>query len=190
VRNPHTLEIHNQSFADALDRHIDHLATTPFAAEAFYREHGLIPAGPEAMRLGPEASQERIVTLYRQGGLFRISVQNLYEKVCDRFDVRGVEMLTPASTDKEFLLGDVPAITIAQSGAFGLSQGVTVDEADKIVMPLTPRLLVAIGPPNGSRIIDDAEVNSYNEMQVREARDYVLHRPRANLATSIAAWRT
>jgi hypothetical protein len=95
VRNPHTLEIHNQSFADALDRHTDHLATTPFAAEAFYREHGLIPADPEAMRLGAEASQERIVTLYRQGGLFRISVQNLYEKVCDRFDARGIAIAGP-----------------------------------------------------------------------------------------------
>lgn len=66
----------------------------------------------------------------------------------------------------------------------------TVDEADKIVMPITPRLLIAIGPPNGSRTIDDAEVDSYNGMQVREARDYVLHRPGANLAASIAAWRT
>jgi hypothetical protein len=121
VRNPHTLKIHNKSFADALDRHIDYLATTPFAAEAFYRNHGLVPAGPEAMRLGAEESQERIVTLHKQGGLFRISVQNLYEKVCDRFDARGVEILTPASADKEFLLGDVPAITTAQSGVFGLS---------------------------------------------------------------------
>jgi hypothetical protein len=84
VRNPHTLKIHNKSFADALDRHIDYLATTPFAAEAFYRNHGLVPAGPEAMRLGAEESQERIVTLHKQGGLFRISVQNLYEKVCDQ----------------------------------------------------------------------------------------------------------
>ena len=81
-------------------------------------------------------------------------------------------------------------VTIAQAtGAFGLSQGVMVDEADKIVMPLTPRLLVAVGPPDGARTIADDEVDAYNEMQVREARDYVVHRPSANFAVEIAAWR-
>jgi hypothetical protein len=70
-----------------------------------------------------------------------------------------------------------------------LSNGVTVDDADMIFMPLTPRLLVAIGPPYGSRTIDDAEVDSYNEMEVREARDHIFHRPEADFAASIAAWR-
>jgi hypothetical protein len=190
VRNPQALEVHHDRFTEALEAQIGRLAQTPFAAEAFYRQHGLLPAGPEAMRMGAEASQERVLTLYRQGGLFRISVQNLYEKVCDRFDLRGIEILTPASAGKEFLLGDVPAITIAPSGTYGLAQGITVDEADKIVMPLTPHMLVAIGPPNGSRQLTDAEVDSYNTMQVRQAREYVLHRPAANFAASIAAWRT
>jgi hypothetical protein len=189
VRNPQTLTVHNQSFADTLDRYLDQAAQTPFAAEAFYRRYGLVAAGPEALRLGAEASQERLVTLHREGGLFRLSVQRLYEKVCDRFDTKGVEILTPASATKEFLLGDVPAITVAATGAFGLSQGVTIDDADKIVMPLTPRLLVAIGPPTASRTISDDEVDSYNEMQVREARGYVMYRPGANLAATIAAWR-
>jgi hypothetical protein len=190
VRNPQTLTIHNRSFADTLDKQVDQLADTEFAAEAFRREYHLEPAGPEAQRLGAEASQERLITLHREGGLFRLSVQRLFEKVCDRFDAKGVEILTPATVTKEFLLGDVPAITIAQAtGAFGLSQGVTVDEADKIVMPLSPRLLVAIGPPDAARTIADDEVDSYNEMQVREARDYVVYRPGANLAAAIAAWR-
>ncbi len=114
----------------------------------------------------------------------------MFEKVCDRFDAKGVEILTPASATKEFLLGDVPAITIAQAtGAFGLSQGITVDEADKIVMPLGRRLLVAIGPPDLARMIADDDVDAYNEMQVREARDYVVHRPAANFAAEIAARR-
>jgi Protein of unknown function (DUF4238) len=188
ARNPQTLTVHNQSFADALDRHLDQTARTPLAAEAFRRRYGLVRAGSEALRLGAEASQERLVTLHRGGGLFRLSVQRFFEKVRDRFDVKGVEILT-ASGSKEFLLGDVPAITIAATGAYGLSQGVTIDEADKIVMPLTPRLLVAIGPPNASRTITDDEVDSYNEMQVREARDYVVYHPGANLAATIAAWR-
>ncbi len=143
------------------------------------------------MRRGAELFHGRAVTLHSQGGLFRISVQNLYEKVCGRFDVGGVEILTPADPGKEFLLGDVPAITIASTtGEFGLSQGITVDKADMIFMPLTPRLLIVIGPANAARSISDVDVDAYNEMQVREARDFVLHRPGANFAASIAAWRT
>jgi hypothetical protein len=33
------------------------------------------------------------------------------------------------------------------------------------------------------------EFDAYNKMQVREARGYVVHRPAANLAAEIAAWR-
>ena len=40
----------------------------------------------------------------------RLSVQRLFEKVCDRFETRGIQILD--SRDKEFLLGDLPAITI------------------------------------------------------------------------------
>jgi Protein of unknown function (DUF4238) len=190
VRNPQTLTVHNKSFADAVDKHVDQVAQTSLAAEAFRRRYGLEPAGPQALRLGAEASQERLVKLHEAGGLFRLSVQRLFEKVCERFDARGVEILTPASVTKEYVLGDVPAITVATAmGAFGLSQGITVDQADKIVMPLTPRLLVAIGPPDGERTLADGEVDAYNEMQVREARDYVVHRPAANFAADIASWR-
>ena len=57
-------------------------------------------------------------------------------------------------------------------------------------MPLTPRLLVVVGPPNAARTVSDDEVDAYNKMQIREARDYVFHRPNANLAASITAWRT
>jgi hypothetical protein len=64
-----------------------------------------------------------------------------------------------------------------------------VDEAVRIVMPLTPRLLAAIGPPDAARAIADDEVDTYNEMQVREAWDYVMYRPGANFAGDIAAWR-
>jgi hypothetical protein len=59
VRNPQTLDVHSKSFADALDKHIDQLAKTPLAAEAYRRRYRLEPAGPEAMRRGAELSEER-----------------------------------------------------------------------------------------------------------------------------------
>lgn len=65
-------------------------------------------------RLGAKAAHERLITLHTDGGLFRLNAQRLYEKVCDRFDNRGVKNLTP-SANKEFLIGDVPAITLKES---------------------------------------------------------------------------
>ncbi len=63
------------------------------------------------------------------------------------------------------------------SGAYGLAQGITGDEADQIVMPLTLTCSWPSLPPNGSRQLTDAEAGLYNTMQVRQARDYVVHRP-------------
>ena len=74
--------------------------------------------------MGAEESEARVVMLHKQGGLFRIIVQNLHEKVSDRFDTRGVEILTPASVGKEFLFGDVPPSPSASVGAGKPSAGV------------------------------------------------------------------
>jgi hypothetical protein len=192
VRNPQTLIIHNQSFADALKNGIDALANTSHAAEAFRQKYGLEPAGPEALRLGAEAIHGRLIKLHEEGGLFRLSVQRLFEKVCDRFDTKGIQILTPASTSKEFLLGDLPAITVDRAtGAAGRAGGVTIDQADEILMTLTPRFLLILGPPNGTRSIPDHEVDSYNALQARLARDYLIHRPAATFtAATIRSWRT
>jgi hypothetical protein len=77
----------------------------------------------------------------------------------------------------------------ATTGAAGLAEGVAIDQADEIVMPVGPRLLVAIGPPDAARAISDAAVDLYNGLQVRAARDFVMHRPGANFAVQVAAWR-
>ena len=77
--------------------------------------------------------------MHKEGGLFRLSVQRLFEVVCDRFDARDIQILTPASPAKEFLLGDTSALTLDHAtGAVGLAHGVTADHADEIFMPLAP----------------------------------------------------
>lgn len=190
ARNPQTLAIHNDSFADVLQKQLQRVSQD-LAAEAFRRRYGLEPAGPQALRLGAEAVHERLVGLHAQGGLFRLSVQRLFEMVCDRFDTRGVQILTPATPSKEFLLGDVPSLTVDYTtGAVGIAEGVTVDSADEIFMPLAPRLLIAVGPPDGARSIPDDEVDQYNRRQARAAQTYVIYRPGADFAASIAGWRT
>ncbi|MGO8872141.1 MAG: DUF4238 domain-containing protein [Acidimicrobiales bacterium] len=192
VRNPQTITAHVTAFETAAARQMELLIDTPFAEEAFRRHTGgLVAAGPEARRIGIQKAQGRLRDIEMSGGLFRLTVERLYEKVCDRFKGRGLAILTPASPSREFLLGDVPAVTYnTTTGAAGLAEGVVVDQADEIVMPLAPGLLVAIGPPDGARSISDAEVDHYNRLQVRAARDFVMYRPSGtHLAAQMAIWR-
>jgi len=195
VRHPRTLTIHHNAFGRAVESQIERLLDTPFAVESFRHHYGgLFPAGPEARRIGLEAGQERLVRLYQDGALWRLSIQRMYEAVCDRFDQRGVEVVTPASPTQEFLLGDKPTVTINRTtGSAGIAEGVVVDQADEIVMPFGPRLLVAVGRPDGQRSISDDEVEQYNRLQVRVAmttdRARAFHRPGSCLAWTIAAMR-
>jgi hypothetical protein len=94
VRNPQTLIVHNQSYADALQNGIDRMAKSPHAAHAFRQKYNIAAAAPGALRLGAEAIYGRLIKLHEEGGLFRLSVQRLFEKVCDRFDAKGVQILT------------------------------------------------------------------------------------------------
>ena len=191
VRNPQIVTVHNRAFIEAADLQVENLWNTPFAARAFWEHHsGLYVAGPEGLRMGIEASQGRLRQMFDEGGLFRLSVQRLFEKVSDRFDLRGVEIRTPASPGKEFVLGDVPALTVNNAtGAVGLTGGVAIDEADEIVMPLAPRLVVAVGPPDGIRRMSDDEVDALNKSEVRLADSYAVYRPGANLKAAVQAWR-
>lgn len=191
VRHPQTLTAHNIAFAEALEHQMERLGDTPFAEEAFRQHHGgLHAAGPEGRRLGLERSQGRLRQLHAAGALFRISVQRLFEKVCDRFDTRGIEILIPASSSAEFLIGDAPAVTFNKAtGAAGLQGDVAIDVADRIILPLGPRLVVVIGEPNGNRMISDEEVEHLNDLQVRVAKRLVFHRPTVDFAATMSSWR-
>jgi hypothetical protein len=190
VRNPQTVEATEKAFAEASASQIERLAETRFAEEAFRRNTGgLLPAGPEGRRIGIERSQVRLRDIQSSGGLFRLSVQRLYESVCDRFDNKGLEILRPPKAASEFLIGDVPAVTYNKTtGAAGVPEGVAIDQADEIVMPLAPQLMVAIGPPNGERSLADDEIDFYNRMQVKAARNFVMYRPGSNLTARATMW--
>ncbi len=138
VRNPQTLTIHNQSFADALQNGIDALANTSLAAEAFRQKYGLEPAGPEALRLGAEAVHGPPHQAARGGrpvppqrpaalreGLRPVRHQG-HPDPDPRQHIQGVPPRRPPRHHRRPRNGRRrPA-------------GVTIDQADEILMPLTP----------------------------------------------------
>jgi hypothetical protein len=190
VRHPQTKELHEKTWANTRARRVQEMATTPVSVEAFRRKYGIYPAGPEARRLGAEEALARLTTSADDGALFRLRVEDLFESVCDRFAQSGLEILTPASADKEFLLGDLPALTVdLGTGGASLAQGVGLANATAIVLPLSPRVLAALGPSDAMATAPDALVDQLNTLQVRSAERYVYHRPGAPFASFIAGVR-
>jgi hypothetical protein len=56
LRNPQTLTVHNQSFAETLVKRIGQLALTPLATEAFRQRHGLVAAVQRRSALAPRVT--------------------------------------------------------------------------------------------------------------------------------------
>jgi len=75
------------------------------------------------------------------------------------------------------------------TGAAGLAQGVRLANATAIVLPLSPRVLAALGPADAIGTAPDALVDNVNALQVRAAGQYVYHRPQANFASFVAGLR-
>ena len=190
VRHPQILEAHEKGWGTARQDSIDRLLWTSFAADAFRQRTGLVPAGPEARRMGLDAAQERLIKLHENGALFRLTAQRLFELIGDRFGARPVAIWMPANPNKEFLIGDMPAIgRILSTGAAGVGEDVGADNADQILMPITPSLTIVVGSSEGYRAISDADVDELNQLQVRKASQYVHYRPSAGFATDLPAWR-
>ncbi len=190
VRNPQALEVHEQTFADAFQNVADTLTRTPAAAEAFRRRYGLEPAGSQALRLGAEELLAAVTDMFAQGALFRLRVQDLFETAQDRFQNSGVEILEPADPGTEFLIGDTPALPVDfATGNAGVRAGITFGAANTVMLPLTPRLLISLGPHTAMKQVPPEFVERVNHVQVRSAQRYVHHRLTAGFGADIAAWR-
>lgn len=189
VRHPQTKEMHENTWAETRARQVSELAAT-LGTEAFRRTYGIYPAGPEGRTMGAEAALSRLTESADEGALFRLRVEDLFDRICDRFVHNGLEILIPASQDKEFLIGDLPALTVDfGTGAAGLAQGVGLGNATAIVLPLSPRVLAALGPTDAIGTAPDSVVDNLNALQVCAAERYGYHRPQADLASFVARLR-
>jgi Protein of unknown function (DUF4238) len=192
TRNPQTHDAHLRAFATAWKRELLKWTGTAPAREAFRRRYGFDAAGPQADRIGAEEPLSRVEGHFREGVLFRLRVEDLYEQFQAHFAGYGLEVLKPADPNDEFLIGDVPALTVNfGQDAVGVAQGVAFFDANTIFLPLGPRLAVALGPRDTSASIPHDQVDRLNAWQVRGARREVFLRPSATaIAARIPGWLT
>jgi hypothetical protein len=99
--------------------------------------------------------------------------------------------LIPDEPDDEFIIGDVPAVTFdAKRNAVGVREDVAFTAGDTVMLPLGPRLLIALGPTARAATATPEMVERINGLQLRAAQGYVCYRPGARVASQIAAWRS
>jgi hypothetical protein len=125
-------------------------------------------------------SRESLVT---SGALFRVSLQDRFDRARVGFQAFDLKVLTARRRD--FLIGDAPVLLMRQGhGGLGFMDGVGIGNADEIVMPMTPRHLVILGQGTESRDATDEDINSYNTLQVRIAYRHVYFRRQVTLRSS------
>ena len=105
----------------------------------FYREKGLYPAGNEALGIFADELMGLSLSLAGSGALWRERIESLYLQARAMTDAAGLEILT-APASGEFLIGDVPALTVrADRVGVGVLGGIALAEAQSAFLPLGPR---------------------------------------------------
>lgn len=191
VRSPIAAAVHEYTWKAVSENRIRALADTPLAVEAFRQSHGgLVPAGSEGRRMGAEAVLARLAEAHESGAIFRLLIEERFDRVCQLLDQAPLEVIVPAQRDDEFILGDVPALTFdGKTGAAGVADGVPLTAGDTVMLPLGPRLLVALGPRHQTATVSHEFVERINQLQLRAATEYVVHRPGARVGSQLAGWR-
>ncbi|MEU0413628.1 DUF4238 domain-containing protein [Streptomyces griseorubiginosus] len=136
--------------------------------------------------------QSEVTQEFENGKLFRTSIENMFNKVRAEAAKWRLEVLTPESG--QFLIGDNPAVSV-RTDRKPFSYNMAVGDAHSIVLPISPRHLLALGRDNLVGTIPRAAVNDLNTVQIRAADQYVYMHPQSTRLEAFARdtatrWRT
>ena len=115
------------------------------------------------------------------GALFHVMMLSRYWRTRQWLRGFGLEILAPSCG--EFVVGDVPALTVRKGlPSAGVNGGIGYAFADAIVLPIAPDYLIrVVDGPSRYVEIDDDEVHELNAWQVRGAFSHVYLRPGSGL---------
>lgn len=184
VRSHRYRSVHNKAFKTVSDK-VRGMVVERFPealrSEAL-RQTGLHLPGP--VSLGPFAerliTQSEVTQNFRNGRLFRDSIEDTFHKVRGMAADWRVEVLTPESG--EFLIGDTPAVTL-RANARPWSINMAFGDAQTIILPIGPKHLLALGPNDLTGTLSQSAVDALNGVQIHAADRYVYMRPGSGLQT-------
>lgn len=131
---------------------------------------GIVPAGPGARLYALEEMLRRIAAKIGRGSeFFSERIAATFTRVREELDGCGLQIGVAESGS--FIIGDDPVQTIdSESGRVGILSGVTLEQADVVLMPLGPRHVVSAAKEDGWLPIQPTGVRRLNRVQVLAAR--------------------
>ena len=156
----------------------------PALETAFYQTKGFYAVGDQTLRRFLDEVMQPSLDMAASGQLFRVRVEDIYLKARELVSSSGLEVLTSGSG--EFLIGDVPALTIPRHATgLGVLGGTALGDARTVIMPLGPRHLVALAQTSICAELTPDQVVNANAYQVQGALEYVYLRPGSGLERSV-----
>ena len=154
----------------------------------FYWEKGFYPVGDQALGIFADELMELSLTLAGSGALWRERIESLYLQARAMTGAAGLEILTPRGSG-EFLIGDVPALTVrADRAGVGVLGGIALAEAQSVFLPLGPRHAAALGRAYRLIRLTSDQVAEANARQLTGAIDYVYLRPGSPLTDTVRSF--
>jgi hypothetical protein len=182
ARSEGTRIVHTRIFiqAAAASRNLWLNDWRPQLEAEFYRAKGFYAVGDQALGRFLDEMMQPSLDMATSGKLFRTRIEDIYLKARAFVSSSGLEILTSGSS--EFLIADVPALTIPRDGTgLGVLGGTALGDARTVIMPLGPRHLVALARTSISAELTADQVATVNTFQARGALEYVYLRPGSGL---------
>jgi hypothetical protein len=182
ARSEATRMVHTRVFIQAAAASRNRWLTDwrPRLEQEFYKAKGFYAVGDQALGRFLDEMMQPTLDIAASGKLFRTRIEDIYLKARVFIESYGLEVLSSGSS--EFLIGDVPALTIPREGTgLGSLGGTALGDARTVIMPLGPRHLVALARASVSAVLTADQVATANSYQVRGALEYVYLRPGSGL---------
>lgn len=154
-------------------------------SEAFERRFGRPATRPEIARTVEYAARTGLDQVVQSGAYARIRIEQLYDQALERFEPWGVQVVR--APDNNLVISDNPVV-LARVGDDRRSgrNRMAVDEANSIVFPLAPDVLISMGPDSGYAVASAEAVKALNRSQIAGAHRFVFHREGQDIANLIA----
>ena len=193
ARSLDTLESVEQNWQQTLAAaRAAYIADRPAMEQLFYQKHGYYASGSTVAEEIADDLLSAAMALNQSGAYFRLRVVDLFEEARRIAAASRLEIIWSRRRQFQFqfLLGDVPAITVGAGGAaLGIPGGVPFGDATTVFLPLSPWRLAALHRADNFEAVGVRAVRRANALQVAKARDYVYMHPDSGLEAFVASKR-
>jgi hypothetical protein len=146
----------------------------------FRGRHGLDAAGPAALEMMLDEILASSMAMWQSGAKFAEGLEYMHDHAQAWLRTRQLEILTPGRG--EFLIGDVPALTIQHGNPrVGVLGGIALHDASSVFMPLGPRHVAGLGRVPQTAELSSDQVNEVNAAQLLGAMERIYMRPGSGL---------